>query len=129
MKESIIVFDIDDTLLSGHPSNDSNCQAIIELWKILEKAPVDLHIVSGRSESRREETQRALKAARVFVAEENLHLRPEAVLTDQEHKLRCAWRLRPLVIIDNSKVCCQTLLNAGFCYLKAPGNDAVDAHA
>lgn len=123
-----ITFDCDDTLISGRADNDGHCRAIGALWQLLERAPVSLHVVSGREESRRQETRMELAAVGVFPDDNHLHLRPADCLTDQEHKLRCAMELRPLLMIDNSIACAGTLLRAGFCYLRAPGGEAADAH-
>ncbi len=125
----IITFDVDDTLIASTENNEANCRAVATLWRLLEKTPVSLHIVSGRAEMYQQLTKDELADIGIVVDDEHLHLRPADCLTDQEHKLRCATALRPLLMIDNSVVCAATLLRAGYCYLKAPGAESSGAHA
>lgn len=114
-----ITFDIDDTLLPKNGRQEKHCAALRSLYNALRQAKnVELHCVSGRTETSRPHTLIQLHEVGIKLASGRLHLKPNADMADAEHKLAMAQRLQPALVIDNSEVCRGFLEKAGFTYLK-----------
>ena len=119
----VVAFDIDDTLLPGvcGEAQKMHCRRLGQLWlALVDSHMAELHIISGRTEDQREQTNRDLEPLLIWLWPDRLHLKADSGMTDAEHKLAIAREIGADILIDNSDTCLPVLTEAGFTYLKVP---------
>jgi hypothetical protein len=98
-----VMCDVDDTLCPTFDAQAKHCYVMQKLFHVLQKSnEVDLHIVTGRVETRREETHADLKKIGLEIGDNKLHLKPDANWEDGAWKLWMAAKLHADVVLDNS---------------------------